>query len=351
MNLNLNFFKNRTFRVHFTTFIFLLVLFIPLTPSTNIQGKLSHLDKHIKIQASDPGTLVKIFIKEGDKVVKDQILMVLSDFKILTEFTVLNQQLATFLCREASLYSIINNEKFRYPELREGLDPAILNAYCSTEQRLSSNSILNFNEKVSSLNSQIINLEKELIGIKDIVEVFSKNYDLQRQIFAKKKNLFDSEFLSNISIMESEKELFESEQRLKEKQNDLLTKNDRLIDLRRQLSDYKNDFVEKSRSELKNLLNEKDMLTEKIRNVKKVINGFEIKAPQSGLVLTIPKNRVGNIFSNNEILVELVPDTEEIIVLANLSASDNYHVSVNQKAVIRLTTHNQSFLLNLKELF
>ena len=336
-------FKNRTFRVHFTTFIFLLVLFVPLTPSTNIQGKLSHLDKHIKIQASDPGTLVKIFIKEGDKVVKDQILMVLSDFKILTEFTVLNQQLATFLCRESSLYSIINNEKFRYPLLKEGLDPAILNAYCSTEQRLSSNSILNFNEKISSLNSQINNLEKELVGIKDIVEVFSKNYDLQRQIFAKKKNLFDSEFLSNISIMESEKELFESEQRLREKQNDLLTKNDRLIDLRRQLADYKNDFIEKSRSELKNLLNEKDMLTEKIRNVKKIINGFEIRAPQSGLVLTIPKNRVGNIFSNNEILVELVPDAEEIIVLANLSASDNYHISVNQHAVIRLTTHNQSF--------
>jgi hypothetical protein len=52
---------------------------------------------------------------------------------------------------------------------------------------------------------------------------------------------------------------------------------------------------------------------------------------------------VGNIFSNNEILVELVPDAEELIVLANLSASDNYHISINQHAVIRLTTHNQSF--------
>jgi multidrug resistance efflux pump len=109
------------------------------------------------------------------------------------------------------------------------------------------------------------------------------------------------------------------------------------------LTDYSNDFNEKARSEYKNLSNEIDMLTERIRNIFKTINNFEIKSPQSGTVLNITKNRVGNIFSANEILLEIVPDDEEIVVIANLSTRDNYHISVNQNAVIRLSTHNQSF--------
>ena len=343
MKLNLNLFKNKTFRVHFTTLVFLLILFIPLTPSTNIQGKLGHVDKHIKVQASDSGTLEKIYIKEGQHVAKNQLLMVLTDFKVRTEFTVLNQQLAAYLCREASLKSILTKDKFIFPSIRQGTDVNIINAYCTTEQRISHNAIANFIEKISSLNTQIANLERELKGIEEIILVSQKNVEIQKQIYSKKKILFESDFLSNIAIIESEKELIDSEQRLREKRNDLLSKTDRLIDLKRQLNDYSNDFNEKARTEYKNLSNEMDMLSERIRNINKTINNFEIKAPQSGMVLNITKNRVGNIFSTNEILLELVPDDEEIVVVANLSARDNYHVTVNQNAVIRLTTHNQSF--------
>jgi len=343
MKLNLNLFKNKTFRVHFTTFVFLLMLFVPLTPSTNIQGKLGHVDKHIKVQASDSGTLEKIYIKEGQHVNKNQILMILTDYKVKTDFIVLNQQLAAYLCREASLKFILNKDKFIFPMARPGVDFNVLNAYCTTEQRISHNATNNFVEKVNSLNNQIANLERELKGIEEIILVSQKNVEIQKQIYARKKTLFESDFLSNISLIESEKELIDSEQRLREKRNDLLSKTDRLIDLKRQLTDYSNDFNEKARSEYKNLSNEIDMLTERIRNIFKTINNFEIKSPQSGTVLSITKNRVGNIFSANEILLEIVPDDEEIVVIANLSTRDNYHISVNQNAVIRLSTHNQSF--------
>ena len=67
-----------------------------------------YVDKHIKIQTSDAGTLEKIFIKEGEHVYKNQLLMVLSDSKVKTEFIVLNQQLAAYLCREAALKSILS---------------------------------------------------------------------------------------------------------------------------------------------------------------------------------------------------------------------------------------------------
>jgi HlyD family type I secretion membrane fusion protein len=343
MKLSRNLFKNKTFRVHFTTLVLLLILFIPLTPSTNIQGKLGHVDKHIKVQAPDAGTLVKILIKEGEHVQKDQLLMVLNDSKVKTEFTVLNQQLAAYLCREASLKSILAKEKFNFPTIRPGIDSSTLSAYCGTEQRISNNALSNFNDKLYSLKIQISNLERELIGIEEIITVSQKNVEIQKQIYNRKKVLFDSDFLSSISLIESEKELIDSEQRLREKRNDLLSKTDRLIDLKRQLTDYGNDFTEKARTEYKNLSNEIDMLSERIKNINKTINGFEIKSPQSGTVLNITKNRVGNIFSSNEILLELVPDDEEIVVIANLLTADNYHVSAGQNAVIRLTTHNQSF--------
>jgi len=343
MKFRLNILKNKSLRVHSTTFVFILVLFIPLTPSTNIQGKLGFLDKHIKVQASDSGTVEKIFIREGDHVEKNQLLMVLTDFKVRTEYTVLNQQLAAYLCREAALKSILGKEKFSFPLYRAGIDANLLNLYCGTEQRISNNAITHFTEKINSLNIQIANLERELKGVEEIILVAQKNVEIQKQIYARKKILFDSDFLSNISLVESEKELIDSEQRLRERRNDLLGKTDRSIDLRRQLNDISNDFYEKARSEYKSLVNEIDMLTERIRIVEKSIKNFEIKSPQSGTVLNITKNRVGNIFSANEVLLDIVPDDEEIVVIAKLLSSDNYHISVNQHAVIRLTTHNQSF--------
>jgi multidrug efflux pump subunit AcrA (membrane-fusion protein) len=222
MKISLNLFKNKSFRIQFTTFVFILVLFIPLTPSTNIQGKLGYVDKHIKVQASDSGTLEKIFIKEGDHVDKNQLLMVFNDFTVRTEFTILNQQLAAYLCREASLKSILSKEKFAFPLLRPKLDSNLLNSYCATEQRISYNAIANFTEKISSLNIQIANLERELKGIEEIILISQKNVEIQKQIYSRKKLLFDSDFLSNISLIESEKELIDSEQRLRERRNDLL---------------------------------------------------------------------------------------------------------------------------------
>ena len=245
MKFRLNILKNKSLRVHSTTFVFILVLFIPLTPSTNIQGKLGFLDKHIKVQASDSGTVEKIFIREGDHVEKNQLLMVLTDFKVRTEYTVLNQQLAAYLCREAALKSILGKEKFSFPLYRAGIDANLLNLYCGTEQRISNNAITHFTEKINSLNIQIANLERELKGVEEIILVAQKNVEIQKQIYARKKILFDSDFLSNISLVESEKELIDSEQRLRERRNDLLGKTDRSIDLRRQLNDISNDFYER----------------------------------------------------------------------------------------------------------
>jgi hypothetical protein len=129
------------------------------------------------------------------------------------------------------------------------------------------------------LNIQIANLERELKGIEEIIIISQKNVEIQKQIYARKKILFDSDFLSNISLVESEKELIDSEQRLRERRNDLLGKTDRSIDLRRQLNDISNDFYETARKEYKSLVNEIDMLTERILIIKKSIKNFEIKSP------------------------------------------------------------------------
>jgi HlyD family type I secretion membrane fusion protein len=342
------FIANKSHRVQFTTAVFAVLLLIPLTPSINMTGQLGYFNKRVQVETYEGGVIDSIFVKEGDQVAAGQVLMKLSEVRIDGEYQAQLQQLAARLCHDARLTAMVQLSPFIDPVTPEWVSSSYLEPYCDAEKKLASEQILNFNERLKLQKNQLSELLRENESLERSVFIEGKRLEIQKDIYQKKNILHDSGFLSPLALLESNKELMDGEQRLAEKRADLSVRKEKLIELRRQIRDLETDYFDRARSERNALHNEIEMQKQRMQYLLKAHANFEVKAPQSGSIYGIKKNRQGNSFNPRDVVLEIVPNSEEMVVVASMPSKETSYVQQGQDAVIRMQTHNQSFAPEFK---
>lgn len=70
-----------------------------------------------------------------------------------------------------------------------------------------------------------------------------------------------------------------------------------------------------------------------------------IKAPVAGVVLGLRPNTIGAVIGSGEILMEIVPDSEELVVDAQISPMDIDRVRVGQSAEVRFSVFKDAYMV------
>lgn len=337
------FLANKSRRIQITTAVFLVLLLIPMTPSINMQGQLGYLGKRIPIEVYEGGVIDSVFVREGDVVLVNQTLAKVSDVRIDGEYQAQVQQLAARLCKQARLTAMIQLDSFDVPDHPDWVDVNQMNLYCAAERKIAEEQIHNFKERRKLQSQQLSELIRENDSLDKSASIEAKRLEIQSDIFQKKNLLHDSGFLSPLALLDAKKELMDGEQRLAEKRADLSVRKEKLLDLRRQVRDSESDYFDRARAEKTALVNEIEMQKERMKYLLKARENFEVKAPQSGLIYGIKKSREGTFLNPRDVIMEIVPNAEEMVVVASLMTREASYVFQGQDAIVRLQMHNQSF--------
>ena len=271
--------------------------FAEIEQRSTTRGIVIASDKTQKIQSPIDGVVDIIMVKEGDKV------------------------------KEGDLLVVLEKEQ----------NQAALDAAAS---------------KVASLQAKLIRLKAEILGenLNYPDDFLKKDYQefvtTQKNLFLFRKKALEDEISSLESALKLKEEELFSNQKLVDSgdigRNKILSIDREIVDLRGKISNIKNKFYQSAQEERTSTEEElsirKEMLTEK----RVTLDRSEILSQMDAAVKEIIITTRGAKVRPGDVILELVPLGQDLIIEAKLKPTDISFIKVGQEARVKLDTYDFS---------
>lgn len=285
---------------YFLTIILFVTLFIvfvvwayfsPLEEVSRGEGRIIPSSREQIVQSLDPGTIEAMYVREGELVEKDQILLKLDDTRssaILRESIAKVENLEAQIARlRAEAYGTALDFPENTPEELRARETA---AY---EARLKA-----MEEAVQSLQESKAILDREINITRPMV---------QRGV------------VSQVELLRMQRQSSDLHAQMLEREN-------------RYLTDANNELV-KAESELAQARENMAMRADPVERSK-------IRAPLKGIVKNIRINTIGGVVNAGQDILEIVPVEETLLVEAYIRPNDVAFISPGLPAVVKISAYD-----------
>ena len=291
------------------------------------------------VQHLEGGIVQDIHVDEADKVEKGDLLLRLSDIEAQANLTVTQNRMNVALIIEARLlaerdvadtFTIPDNLKMANPT--EKVTSTIKDQQSQFEDR---RSILR--SQIDILNSQIKQTEEQVRGLeiqKSALDRRVANFEsmMDRMRFGEENGLIQSNMLS-----QREDEMMQIEASRGDIISQIAQAKNALNQTEYEKMKVKQEYKQRANTELKDVRAEISELEERTKVTADVLARTEIRAPGSGTIQNLQVHTIGSVIQPGDVLMELVPKNEELIVNARVSPRDIDNVSAGLDTEVRFT--------------
>ena len=256
-------------------------------------GKVIPSSREQVIQSLDSGVLAELLVKEGDAVVKDQVLLRIDDARAAPMFREAREKWIALSAQAARLQAEAYGTPLQFPAHVQK-EPAVMRretqAYHARKRAL--------DEQMAPMKESLAQLAKELALTTPLVE---------------------QGVMSEVELLRLKRQYADMQSHMAERQN-------------RYLTDASNEWV-KVEAELsqtrENTLAREDALRKTV-----------IKAPMDGIVKNVQQTTLGGVIQSGQSILEIVPVKDDMVVEAYVKPSEVAFLKVNQPAVVKLTAYD-----------
>lgn len=256
-------------------------------------GKVIPSSREQVIQSLDSGVLAELLVKEGDAVVKDQVLLRIDDARAAPMFREAREKWIALSAQAARLQAEAYGTPLQFPAHVQK-EPAVMRretqAYHARKRAL--------DEQMAPMKESLAQLAKELTLTTPLVE---------------------QGVMSEVELLRLKRQYADMQSHMAERQN-------------RYLTDASNEWV-KVEAELsqtrENTLAREDALRKTV-----------IKAPMDGIVKNVQQTTLGGVIQSGQNILEIVPVKDDMVVEAYVKPSEVAFLKVNQPAVVKLTAYD-----------
>jgi adhesin transport system membrane fusion protein len=247
------------------------------------------------IQSSDGGQITRMYVHEGDKVKRGQVLVDLDDVKLQAAVAEAKAKVASLLSEQAR----INAELFDRP-LNFSAD---VQAY----PEFVSNQTLLYQKRRQALQDQLASL-REMLGL--MQQELDMNMPLLRQGDVAKA--------------------------------DVLRLQRSTSDIKSQIVNARNKYLEELQTDYaktqEDLVTAREVLTQR----QDALKDTRIYAPVDGVVKNVKLTTIGGVLRAGDEVMTIVPTGDELILEAKMSPKDIAYVRVGQTASVRFDAYDSS---------
>ncbi len=245
------------------------------------------------IQASDGGVLSALLVREGDKVVKGQLLARLDDNKLRAAYFETRSRAVALRATVARLQAELfgGEPQFApdihsYPQFRD-------NQLALLEKRRAS-----IGEETAALQAMLELAKKELAMTSPLVAT------------------------GDVS------------------QADLLRLERQVADLQAQITNRNNKYLQDAQAELSRAEEELAGVQQMLAQRADLLSRAELRAPVNGLVKNIRVTTLGGVLKPSEELMQIVPLEDELVVEARVRPADIAFIKLGQPASVKIDAYD-----------
>lgn len=291
------------------------------------------------VQHLEGGIVQELLVAEADTVEKGQILLRLLDIEARSNLQVVNTRMDVAQIVKARL--LAEREMAAQIDLPDGIDPdtaskAVRTAIIGQEDLFADRrSIMKsrmdiLSNKIDQTESQIEGLELQKSALKRRIKNFGVMIERMRS--GEERGLIQSNVLA-----QREDEMIQIESSLGQVISEIAQARNMISEAEFQKLQIQQEYSERANDELEEIRAEIAELEQRRKVARDVLVRTEIRSPGSGTIQDLKVHTIGSVIRPGEVLMELVPENEKLVVNARVSPRDIDNISPGLETEVRFS--------------
>tara|TARA_Y100001956_G_C4111142_1_gene182508 strand:- start:186 stop:1496 length:1311 start_codon:yes stop_codon:yes gene_type:complete len=304
-------------------------------------GQLKVDSNRKQIQHLDGGIVNQILVSDGQSVKKGDTLVILDPVQAKSSLGIVAGALFTAELKRSRLQAERDNTE--QPDFTRFLhrEHEDKNSLIDAQQSLFS---IRRSVQVSQqeiLHQQIENLKSQISGFESQQASTKTQIEISKDELVNLKNLKARGLVGNERLLELERNLAQLEGRAGELVSSIASAKASIDEKRLELIRVKRSFHEQVLAELQDVESEIIDLQERANAATHHLQQMVVKAPVDGLIVGLNVHTEGGVVVPGQLLMEIVPDNDALIVEGQVLPTDVDDLRVGQSARVKLSGFQQ----------
>lgn len=295
------------------------------------------------VQHLEGGIVSKLLVREGDLVEAGEVVALLDDTQFASQLDAVRSELGASQAIEARLKAERDKaERVEFPQslLALAASDSRLEDLMDAERAVFEERQLDLQGELEVLGQRILSSRKEIEGIEERELLFQERIALYEEELAGLRSLFADGLGDKIRLRLLEREFAEvrgdlSTVRTQRTQAELRIEETQL-EIRQTQQRFRTEVV----SQLSEVRQRIFDAQQRLRRLSDQVQRTSILAPVSGRVVGLEVHTVGAVLAPGEKLMDIIPQTDQLVVDAEVNPNDIDKVHPGLEADVRFTALN-----------
>ncbi len=307
------------------------------------QGKVIPANKIQTIQNLDGGTVSEILIQEGDHILKEQPLMKIDTIRFEASLEENQEMYNSLLAKNTRL-----KEEIAYKVGQQKIESLVFpvqlkgNNYTVLEDKLFKTRIQELENSLKTLRLQLSQKEQEL------QELYSKEEQLKRSLslISQQKDAIEkmvkSGSKSNVELLKMEHTYNETKGDLDATTLSIPRSKYAIEESKSKIEEKLSQFKSEASKELQTVEADLKKIEARLVSDNDKLNKTIVRSPVDGIVKLIHINTIGGVVKSGDNLIEIVPDSDILLIETKIDPKDIAFINPTQKAIVKITAYDFS---------
>ena len=305
---------------------------------TRGDGRIISSAQNQMIQASEGGVILRRYVSENTIVSEGEILFELDPIDASSDLNSLLQRLSALDIKEARLRSEITGKDFTLsPEIEDGMSIVAL-----TELSLFAARKTELNGELAVLEQRSEQKSQDLEAAQATFEASKRTMELLEEEIAIVAPLVKDNIAPKTRLLELQRNLEESRGDLNRAKVSINQARSGERELAFQIQNASDNYILYAMDELNSVVAKQTELMEALPRLKERVSRTIIRAPMGGVVNRLNFRTTGGYVKTGDIILELVPTGEALVVEAKISTKDISNIFIDDEVKIRLSAYDSA---------
>ncbi|MDA8689292.1 HlyD family type I secretion periplasmic adaptor subunit [Rhodobacteraceae bacterium] len=311
--------------------------FAELDNVTRGEGRIISSMQNQIVQAGEGGIILQRYVSENSNVSKGDLLFEIDPIDAESELNQKMQRFNGLKIRELRLRAEIKgNVNFTVPsELALEIPNVAL-----SEESLFAARRLELQGQISLFEQRLARTRQDEIAGRASAESAAQTMDLLGQEIAVVEPLVLQNIAPATQLLELKREFEKARGALKNSQVSIEQAKLALGEINREIHNKQSDYKLTALDELAKVVAQKSELIEALPRLKDRVSRTQIRAPMDGVINTLNFRTQGGYVRTGDIVLELVPTGEALVVEAKIKPQDISRIKTGDEVRIRLSAYN-----------
>lgn len=333
--------KSRFLSVCLALFAALLLwaTFAQLDEITRGEGRVIPSSKRQVIQNLEGGIVEALYVREGDKVTKGQVLLRIDPTGFasnLGEIDAKDLALSAAVARLAVEASDADANSMAFPQALKDKAPQVVAAEMTLFDIRRSGLV----NHINVLKERLTQKKQELAEQQENLKRFTIGRDIAEKEYKIKAIVAEKGIISKVDVLRLEREVADLAGQIATTQQSIPKIESSVREAERLIEEERLTFRQNAQAELNTKLAELAVVKQSLTGAHDRVNRTEVKSPVDGIVNKLLVNTIGGVVRASEPMVEITPIEDNLFVEARIKPSDIAFIGPGQKALVKITAYD-----------